>query len=103
MSRTARLPAAAALGVLRPAVVVDVRRQAAANADYEVTVADLRSFEARRGRIPAGAAVIAWTGWQDAGAPPPAPTKTPRATPPAPTRAPTPSTGRPPWSCTATA
>ena len=55
----------AARDFVRPAVVLDVRRQAAANADYEVTVADLRSFEARHGRIPPGAAVIAWTGWQD--------------------------------------
>ncbi len=46
-----------------PAVVVDVRAKAAANPDYEVTVADLRAFEARYGRIPNGAAVIAWTGW----------------------------------------
>jgi len=46
-----------------PAVVVDVRAKAAANPDYEVTVADLRAFEASYGRIPNGAAVIAWTGW----------------------------------------
>jgi kynurenine formamidase len=57
-----QLPARA---FVRPAVVVDVRRQAAADADYEVSVADLRTFEARHGRIPPGATVIAWTGWQD--------------------------------------
>ncbi|MGH8885295.1 MAG: cyclase family protein [Egibacteraceae bacterium] len=49
----------------RPAVVIDVRRQAAADADYEVTVADLQRFERQHGRIPDGAAVIAWTGWAD--------------------------------------
>ncbi|MBA2272936.1 MAG: cyclase family protein [Actinobacteria bacterium] len=46
-----------------PAVVVDVRAKAAVDADYEVTVADLKVFESRYGRIPRGAAVIAWTGW----------------------------------------
>lgn len=55
----------AAADFVRPAVVVDVRRPAARDADYEVTVADLRRFEAGHGRIPRGAAVIAWTGWQD--------------------------------------
>lgn len=47
----------------RPAVVIDVRRQASADADYEVTVVDVQRFERRHGRIPDGAAVIAWTGW----------------------------------------
>ena len=47
----------------RPAVVIDVRRQSAANADFQVSVADLQRFEAAHGRIPADAAVIAWTGW----------------------------------------
>jgi kynurenine formamidase len=55
----------AAADFVRPAVVVDVRRQAASDADYEVSVTDLRRFERRHGRIPRGAAVIAWTGWQD--------------------------------------
>ncbi len=49
----------------RPAVVLDVRRQSAANADFEVQVADLMQFEARYGRIPPNAAVIAFTGWGD--------------------------------------
>jgi kynurenine formamidase len=48
-----------------PAAVVDVRRQAAVNADYAISVLDLKRFERRHGRIPAGAAVIAWTGWQE--------------------------------------
>lgn len=48
-----------------PAVKVDVRRKAAANPDYGVTVDDLRRFERRHGRIPAGAAVVLWTGWED--------------------------------------
>lgn len=48
-----------------PAVRIDVRKQAARDPDYAVTVRDLRRFEDRYGRIPAGAAVILWTGWQD--------------------------------------
>jgi kynurenine formamidase len=48
-----------------PAVKVDVRARAAADPDYGVTVDDLRAFERRHGRIPRGAAVIAWTGWED--------------------------------------
>ncbi|WP_032377811.1 cyclase family protein [Rhodococcoides fascians] len=46
-----------------PAVKIDIREQAAGDADYAVTVADLQSWEAVHGPIPAGAAVIAWTGW----------------------------------------
>lgn len=48
-----------------PAVKVDVRQQASADTDYAVTVDDLRAFERRHGRIPRGAAVILWTGWED--------------------------------------
>jgi kynurenine formamidase len=47
-----------------PAVKVDVRQRAAADPDYAVTVADLRNFERQHGRIPDGAAVILWTGWE---------------------------------------
>ena len=47
-----------------PAVKIDVRRQAAANADYALTVADLVAWERRHGPIPRGSAVILWTGWE---------------------------------------
>lgn len=47
-----------------PAVKIDVRAQAAADADYAVTVDDLRAWERSHGRIPRGAAVVAWTGWE---------------------------------------
>jgi kynurenine formamidase len=40
-----------------------VRAAAAADPDHGVGVADLRRWEAAHGRIPAGAAVILWTGW----------------------------------------
>jgi kynurenine formamidase len=51
-----------AADLVRPAVVVDVRAKAARNVDYQVTVGDLKAWEAHHGRMPAGAAVIAWTG-----------------------------------------
>ena len=52
-----------------PAVKIDIRSRAAADPDYAVTVADLRAFERRRGRIPRGAAIILWTGWESVGTP----------------------------------
>jgi len=48
-----------------PAVKIDIRAKAARNADYGLTVNDLRAWERRYGRIPTGAAVILWTGWED--------------------------------------
>lgn len=48
-----------------PAVKIDVRAAAAADADHAVTVADLEAFERRHGPIPRGAAVILWTGWAE--------------------------------------
>ena len=46
-----------------PAVVLDVRERAAADADFALTVADLERFEQCLGPIPTGAAVILQTGW----------------------------------------
>jgi kynurenine formamidase len=47
-----------------PAVVVDARSQSQHSADYALTVADLKRFEDRHGRIPDNAMVIMWSGWQ---------------------------------------
>jgi kynurenine formamidase len=47
-----------------PAVKIDIRRKAAADADYGVTIADIKDWERRHGRIPKGAAVVLWTGWE---------------------------------------
>ena len=49
--------------LVAPAVVIDVTRQAAADADYRLTVDDVRAWEARHGRIPEGAVVLLRTGW----------------------------------------
>ena len=46
-----------------PAVKIDVRRKCADDPDYEVTVADVRAWERRHGRIPDESMVIIWTGW----------------------------------------
>lgn len=46
-----------------PAVVVDVTDAAAMDPDYAVSSADLEAWEARNGAIPAGAIVLARTGW----------------------------------------
>ncbi len=45
-----------------PAVVIDVRAAVRADVDHEVTVAELRAWEADNGPIPPGAAVLLWTG-----------------------------------------
>jgi len=49
--------------LIGPAVVVDIAERAAGDADTALTVADLDAFEARHGRIPAGAVVLVRTGW----------------------------------------
>ncbi|MEU8239110.1 cyclase family protein [Actinoplanes missouriensis] len=49
--------------LILPAVVVDIADRAARDADTVVTVADLRAFERRHGRIPDGAAVLMHSGW----------------------------------------
>ena len=47
----------------RPGVRIDVSKQAAQDADYRVTVADITAFEAREGAIPSEAIVLIATGW----------------------------------------
>lgn len=57
---------AASVGLDRlvgPAVVLDVRQQAAADADYRLTVSDVEAWEAEHGRIEAGTIVLLRTGW----------------------------------------
>ena len=48
-----------------PAVKIDIRDEAAQDADHGVSVDDVKRWERRHGRIPRGAAVILWTGWED--------------------------------------
>ena len=49
--------------LMAPAVVIDVTRQAAADAAYRVTRADVEAFEAAHGRIAPGTIVLVRTGW----------------------------------------
>ena len=55
-----QIPLAQLIG---PAVVVDVSAQAAQSPDYQVTVADLETFEAAHGQIAPGTLVLFRTGW----------------------------------------
>ena len=46
-----------------PGVIIDVRRKAEANRDYQLQVVDLRTWEKRYGKIPPGAIVLMHSGW----------------------------------------
>jgi kynurenine formamidase len=46
-----------------PAVVIDISAQAAADADYRLTAADVMAWEREHGVVPQGAAVLLRTGW----------------------------------------
>jgi len=50
--------------LFRPAVKIDVRGKVGNNGDYALTVADLKAWERRYGRIPDESVVIMWTGWE---------------------------------------
>jgi len=49
--------------LVAPAVVIDVTDRAAADSDYQLTVADVQGFEAAHGRIEPGTIVLLRTGW----------------------------------------
>jgi kynurenine formamidase len=51
--------------LVRPLVVLNVRAKALGNPDYEVSVEDVADWESEHGEIPAGAVVMAYTGWED--------------------------------------
>ena len=46
-----------------PAVVLDVRKEAERDPDYQLTVKRIEAWEERHGKIPAGAIVVLRTGW----------------------------------------
>jgi len=50
--------------LVAPAAVIHVHDRAKADADTAVTVDDLKAWERRHGRIPAGAAVFMHSGWE---------------------------------------
>jgi len=47
-----------------PAVKIDVRDKCRNNGDYALTIADIKAWERRHGRIPDESMVIMWTGWE---------------------------------------
>lgn len=49
--------------LVAPLVVLDVRAKVAREVDYLVTPEDVAHWERAHGLIPAGAVVMAWTGW----------------------------------------
>jgi len=49
--------------LVAPGVVIDVRSKAAASPDYRLSAEDVTAWEARHGRVPAGAIVLLRTGW----------------------------------------
>ena len=49
--------------LVAPAVVIDVSSKTKTNADYLLTAADVRAWEAKNGRIAAGTIVLLNTGW----------------------------------------
>jgi kynurenine formamidase len=48
-----------------PAVVIDIRDKAAANADYQLTKQDVEAWESKHGKIAPGSFVTLLTGWED--------------------------------------
>ncbi len=59
----ATIDAYPAESLVRPAVVIDARTQAAGDADYLLTVDDLHAWENRHGAIPPGSLALLNTGW----------------------------------------
>lgn len=49
--------------LISPAAVIDVRDQAAQDADYRLTLEEIRSWESENGTLPAGALLFMYTGW----------------------------------------
>jgi kynurenine formamidase len=50
--------------LFRPAVKIDARAKCAHNANYALTIADIKDWERKHGRIPDESVVIMWTGWE---------------------------------------
>ena len=57
---TDQIPLARTVG---PGVVIDVKQKADANADYQLQVVDIHTWEKRHGRIPRQAIVLVYSGW----------------------------------------
>jgi len=51
--------------LVRPLVVLDVRKQALSNPDYEISVQGIATWEDAHGTVPSAAVVFAYTGWDE--------------------------------------
>lgn len=49
--------------LIGPAIVIDISRTCSGNRDYQLSTEDIAAWEKTHGRIPAGAIVLARTGW----------------------------------------
>lgn len=49
--------------LVAPAVLIDISEASAADADYRLSLADVRAWEKKHGTIPGGAIVLLRTGW----------------------------------------
>ncbi|MFQ5880947.1 MAG: cyclase family protein [Candidatus Methylomirabilales bacterium] len=50
--------------LVAPVVLIDIRDRARRDPDAQVKVEDLKAWEKKHGRIPWGAAVLMWSGWE---------------------------------------
>ena len=50
--------------LVAPLVVIDIRKQASANADYQLAMEDIALWEKAHGQLPMGSVVVARTGWE---------------------------------------
>jgi kynurenine formamidase len=57
---TEQIPLSRTIG---PAVVIDMRRQSAKNADYRLAIEDIHAWEKVHGRLPSNAIVMIHSGW----------------------------------------
>ena len=57
---TEQIPLSRTIG---PAVVIDMRRQSAKNADYRLAIEDIRAWEKAHGRLPSDTIVLIHSGW----------------------------------------
>ncbi|MFQ5990226.1 MAG: cyclase family protein [Candidatus Methylomirabilales bacterium] len=51
--------------LIAPAVIIDIRARARRHPAAQVRVEDIKTWERKYGRIPRGAAVLMWSGWED--------------------------------------
>lgn len=57
---TEQIPLGRTIG---PGVVIDVRRKAEADRDYQLKLEDVRAWERQQGTVPKGAIVLIYSGW----------------------------------------